>query len=271
MKPIYSSYKINRHALKKAYEILAPFSDKQRWEFNNNLVHLNFITHYFPKNTRLLDAGSGIGILALALHLLSYQIDGADKYVFKKNSCYFIEDLPQLQRIWEAQGLKIFDKDLLVDTLEQKYDGIISVATIEHQKDPRLFLRSILAPLAKGGYLYLATPNVTNFLNRIRFLFGRPPLGNLKDFFAAGEDFDGHWREYSLNELHLFFVWLDIKVIMAKNVQSMKPSLRIKKFRDIYVNLFRFLGSLIPSCGDANILIGKIKQDGLSQQTYESK
>ena len=51
----------NAGALKKAYACLSPYADKQHWEFNNNLVHLDFITKYIPKTASLLDIGCGIG------------------------------------------------------------------------------------------------------------------------------------------------------------------------------------------------------------------
>jgi len=37
----------NKEALRKSYEILSPYSDKQFWEFNNNLTHFNFLTISF--------------------------------------------------------------------------------------------------------------------------------------------------------------------------------------------------------------------------------
>ena len=131
------------------------------------------------------------------------------------------------------------------------------MAVIEHQKDPRGFLRSIIAPLRTGGQIYLATPNVTHILNRVRFAFGRPPLGNLKEFFDAGVAFTGHWREYSRKELKSFFEWVDLDIVTARNLQSMKPSLCVKAPRDVYVHFFRLIGALLPGCGDTNILVGR--------------
>jgi SAM-dependent methyltransferase len=244
-------------ALESSYSLRSPFADKQRWEFHNNLVHLRFITDHFALGDKLLDAGSGIGILTLALHLLGYKIEGMDKYVFQGHTTYYIEDQQRLRSIWQEQGIHIREKDLLTDAIPETYDGVISVAVVEHQKDPQKFLRSIVQPLRAGGRLYLATPNVTHILNRIRFVFGRPPLGNLKEFFESGEAFTGHWREYSLEELRSFFQWVGLDIVEAKTLQSMKPSFRIKSPRDIYVHFFRLFGGIVPGCGDTNILIGK--------------
>lgn len=244
-------------ALAASYQLLSPFSDRQQWEFRNNLVHLRFITEYFPKEGKLLDAGSGIGILTLALHLLGYTVEGMDKYVFQGHNTYYIEDQERLRAIWASQGVRIMEKDVATDTIEQTYDGVLTVAVIEHQKDPQAFLKSLIAPMKRGGYLYVATPNVTHLLNRIRFVFGRTPLGNLKEFFAAGDAFTGHWREYSLSELRQMVEWSGLEITLAKNLQSMRPTLRLKAPRDLYVSFFRALGMLLPGGGDTNIIIGK--------------
>ncbi len=106
----------NKQALREAYALLSPYADKQLWEFNNNLVHLRFITKHIPKTAGILDVGCGIGILDIALILLGYKVAGVDKYVFKANNSFSIEDLNGLRRVWEAQGLEIFPKDILRDT-----------------------------------------------------------------------------------------------------------------------------------------------------------
>ena len=110
----------HEQALETSYKLLSPFSDKQRWEFNNNLVHLRFITRYLEPDGKLLDAGSGIGILTLALNLLGYKVEGMDKYVFQGHTAYYIEDQNRLRSIWEKQGVKITEKDLLAEAISEK-------------------------------------------------------------------------------------------------------------------------------------------------------
>ncbi len=246
----------NKEALLRSYQILSPYADKQRWEFNNNLVHLNFLTKNISRNSSVFDAGCGIGILDLALIQLGYKVEGADRYVFNQDNSFYVDGLANLKNIWEKHGLKISSQDITTENVGKKYDVIISVATVEHQKDPRAFLNNLLQILNTGGLLYVATPNVAHLLNRLRFLFGRPPLGNLRDFFESGERFTGHWREYSLSELENFFQWLGLEIIESKNVQSMKPSINFKKPRSLYVSLFMILSRLFPNCGDTNMVLG---------------
>lgn len=246
-----------RSALKQAYALLSPYSDKQLWEFNNNLTHLDFLTRTITKDLSIFDAGCGIGILDLALTLLGYRVEGGDKYLFTKDNPYYISDLDKLQQIWNTHQLKITNKDIITENFEKKYDVIISIATIEHQKDPKNFLKKIIDNTRSGGYIYIATPNLTHLLNRIRFFCGRAPLGNLADFFENGENFNGHWREYTLFELKGFYHWLNVDIIEARNIQSIKPNFNFKNLRDLHVNFFRLLSYLFPGCRDTNIILVK--------------
>lgn len=247
----------NRQALEKAYARLSPYADKQRWEFNNNLVHLRFITAAVPKTSAILDAGCGIGILVLALKFLGLQVEGVDKYVFEQDNSFTAADAG-LRRVWEEQGVAVLPRDILRDELSRQYDAVISIATIEHQKDPRRFLERLLGAVRPGGLVYIATPNIGHLLNRARFLFGRSPLqAHWPAFFKRGERYEGHWREYTLAELKQMFIWLDAKVVLARNVQSMRPRLSFKSRRAVYLNLFRLLALFLPGTRDTNIIIAQ--------------
>ncbi len=250
----------NVEALKKAYLILSPYADKQRWEFHNNLVHLRYITKHIPKESAILDVGCGIGILDVALLLLGYRVTGVDKYLFEPGTSFGIQDIEGLQRVWKEQGLSILAKDILHDDVAAVYGAVISIATIEHQKDPKRFLERMLGVLEQGGIMYLATPNISHLLNRVRFLFGRSPVSaHLPDQFNEGERYIGHWREYTLGELSQMFAWLDIWVLFKHNVQSMQPRFKLLSVRSWYISLFRLLSCLIPGARDTNIIIGQKK------------
>ncbi len=250
----------NKQALQKAYTILSPYADKQRWEFNNNLVHLHYITKYVPKISTILDVGCGIGILDIALLQLGYKVTGLDKYVFEENNSFSITDISGLQSIWENQGLTILPNDILEDELNKNFDTVISIATIEHQKDPKKFLERLINSTNSHGFVYIATPNVSHLLNRVRFIFGMSPMqAHLPDFFSRGERYVGHWREYTLCELSKMFQWLHLSIVDARNVQSMRVGSWFDSVRSIYVNIFRLLSYVIPGVGDTNIIIGRKK------------
>lgn len=247
--------------LEQAYALLSPYSYRNQWEFGNNLSHLNHLTKYLPKKCTIFDAGCGIGVLILALKLLGYQVAGGDKYLFRENNRYSINDLNRLKKIWEQNELNIYNLDLLSDKLDKKYDAVISIATLEHQSNPGAFLKKLKELVKYNGYIYIATPNIAHLLNRLRFLFGRSPLVNLEEFYTT-EKFVGHFREYTLKEIIKMFELENIEIIMAKTEQELKPNFSfktLKNLRFLYVNFLRLLAYIIPNTGDANILLGKIK------------
>lgn len=238
-------------ALKQSYRLLSSFSDNQQWEFNNNLVHLKFLIKYLKKTDKILDYGCGIGILSLALKLLGYNVKGEDKFIFSAGNNFSVVDLGRLKQIWENNNLLIGNESSNLG----EFDVIISVAVIEHQSTPRLFLEKLSSRLKTNGLIYLATPNIANFLNRFRFFLGRAPLGNLKDFYHQAESFVGHWREYTLKEVKQMCEWAGLEVVKARTVQNQRPDWAIGKWRIWHRNLFRILAYLIPEGGDANIII----------------
>ena len=197
----------------------------------------------------------------MALALLGYKVAGIDKYVFKDNNSFSIDDINGLRRIWDAQGLAIQPQDILRDDIAERYGAVISIATIEHQKDPKKFLENIQRAVRPGGLVYIATPNLSHLLNRVRFCFGRSPLSaHLKQWFARGEDFAGHWREYTLAELAGMMRWLDFEIIAARNLQSLRPRVTAASPRSWYVNFFRLCAYALPGARDTNIIIARKKE-----------
>lgn len=245
----------NYEALEKSYKELSPFSLGQRWEFDNNMVHLEFIAKHISSDKTIYDAGCGIGILILALKYLGYNVAGGDRFVFEdQTNASFVNDQKKLQTIWDEQDLKIVYEDITKANTHM-HDVVLSVATIEHQPYPRLFMEGLISKLKLGGYLYVATPNVTNFLNRFRFLFGRAPMSNITEFYERGEKMNGHWREYTLDELKTIFLLSGLEVLVAKNVQSEKP--HWKRWKKTHRNIFRVVAKLIFGGGDTNLILGK--------------
>lgn len=242
----------HEEALNLAYEELKPFSNLQRWEFGSSLRHLKYITNNFSKTQSILDAGCYFGILALALKILGYNIEAADKYVFLPSNTYS-GDISKLEKIWSKYGLKVYNIDLEKEQLHKKYDGIINIAVIEHQPYPKNLLESLLKNLNSNGFLYISTPNVTNLYNRLRFFFGKAPMCNIEMFYNDAIKFYGHWREYTLYELVKMVELNEMKVIYSKNMRVYKP----KRKRPIEA-MCRILSRIIPGAvGDLNVVLAQ--------------
>jgi 2-polyprenyl-3-methyl-5-hydroxy-6-metoxy-1,4-benzoquinol methylase len=246
----------NRKILLRAYDALAPFSDKSRSEFECNLFHFSFLVEHIPLGSTIYDAGCGVGVLGVALAIRGYKVFGGDKFVFKPDNDFYLKNSEPLKDIWKKYSVEVSDIDLLVEEIKGQYDAVISIATIEHQKDPKRFLTKLLKAVKPSGYVYLATPNVTHLLNRVRFFCGRSSSSEIENFFSTGELFVGHWREYTLDELKYMFNKVGLKIIEAKNIQH-AINFKIKNFRKFHKYFFALLSYLVPGSGNANIILGK--------------
>lgn len=243
-------------ALKQAYAILSPYSDSQRWEFESNLFHLNFILNRISKDHTVIDVGCGIGIFALTLKLLGFDIDGVDKYVFEGSNSYRVDDIEHLKNIWKSQNLSISAGDAAGAHSERTYDVVVSIAVIEHQSNLKSFMEGLKTYTKPEGYMYIATPNAANFLNRFRMLFGRAPMGNIDEFFNASPAFTGHWREYTVDELKVIARLAGLSAIEVGNAQTVKPHFT-KNWRKWHVNVARLGAQVVPRTGETNYIWAK--------------
>ena len=63
---------------------------------------------------------------------------------------------------------------------KKKYNSIFATEIIEHIFDTQTFLKNCSNALNKNGILFITTPNVVNYSNRIRLLYGN-------DVFISGD------------------------------------------------------------------------------------
>jgi len=130
-----------KEKLKISYKLLWPFSEKYKVDFDRYLFSLKILIPLFnSQKTKILDIGTGIGILPLTLKQLGFKVSGADLYVFQENNMFSVDDFKNLKKIWEDNNLDINNFDIINDKITDKkeyYDIIISEATIEHLKNPK--------------------------------------------------------------------------------------------------------------------------------------
>jgi len=237
-------------ALERAYQEFRPFSGFYEREKKTYRFLLNLITRHASGNKKIIDIGTGIGIIPLALKFLGLESCGIDKYIFS------MDELDKIEAIWGKNNLLISDYDMAKDQDVSKigsFDVVLSSSTIEHIKSPRIFLQNIKGLLNPGGLAMILTPNASFISKRIRFLFGFSPFCELKKFFDSdGDKFSGHWREYTLKELKQMCVWTGLKVVEAKNIDN--SPYRLKSPRDLYY-LFLKLISVILTGGKRAIII----------------
>lgn len=249
-----------REALLSAYDDLAPFSNRHRWEFYSNLKHIEFLSQYLKGGEHILDVGSGMGIFALALTKLGYKVDGLDKYIFLPDTYISLgqDAITKLQKVWADNKMRVIDIDISTFVSDQKYDCVVNIAVIEHQKNPKKFIEACTARLRTAGLFFCVTPNMVDLLNRLRVLCGRSAFRDLKPFFEDGESFVGHWREYTLRELVQMCGWSSLEVIEARNYRTL-PYFNGKNSvgRSLFLGLFQLVAKCIPGARDTNSVISK--------------
>ena len=89
-----------KKALDKSYELLSPWSDLHRHERDYMHMVIQNVLEFVPnREAKVMDLGSGVGILAIALRLLGYKVDGVEKYVFsdKDSPMYKVENVEKLK------------------------------------------------------------------------------------------------------------------------------------------------------------------------------
>lgn len=198
---------IYKEKLQESYDLLGTFSAPYLVDFSRFHKSIEFLDrHNLIKGKRALDLGSGVGIMAIALKKMGAEVTGMDKFIFPNaiDSPYKISEFEALQKIWKESGINVVEGDILEELPfpDNSFDLVTCDATIEHlSHSPKGLFKEILRVLEKDGVFLVTTPNLANLLRRVRFIFGRSPGWDVKDYFEAGKCFTGHRREFTVLEL----------------------------------------------------------------------
>lgn len=104
-----------------------------------------------PKSGRLLDLGCGVGNFAAAARDAGFDVTGVE---FDPSAARFAQQHYGLKKVF-AMRPEEFD----AANLQQRFDCVTFFEVLEHQDDPRHFMRMAAEFLAGRGYLALSVPN----------------------------------------------------------------------------------------------------------------
>lgn len=95
------------------------------------------------------------------------------------------------------------DAEEMPASMEGRFDAIVLIALIEHLVDPIRAMRNIRRALKPGGFVYVDTPNIARYTQRLKLLAGRfPSTGSKNEGLTT---FEGEVSDlYDEGHLHYF-------------------------------------------------------------------
>jgi SAM-dependent methyltransferase len=254
-------------AVEESYKELAPISDRERSE----MYRMSLIVEFIEKaaggysGKRVLDLGSSFGMhLIAAKKLDATDAVGLDKFIFPEAGANMYgltqDEIMFLGDAWARNGIDIRRHDLSdpIPFPDGSFDLVVCNAVIEHVHGIHSHIfseaRRVLKP---GGMFVFTTPNLASLLKRIRFIIGRSPLWDFRDYFNAGRDFTGHIREFTVQECRDMLTLSSFDVIRIMTRPSYFRWSWIRSPRKAQNILFQSLSRLWPTWGDCIFAVGR--------------
>lgn len=167
------------------------------------------VVRFFPQHFRggdVLEIGCGEGNVAKTLLELRSDIRS-----------YTLGDisLPRVQgvrRNLDDERVEVLEMDAedLSEIDDERYDAVLLVALIEHLIDPLRAMQRIRRIIRPGGFVYIDTPNIAKYTQRLKLLAGRfPSTASMNEGLTThdGEPVDlydeGHLHYFTFRSLSL--------------------------------------------------------------------
>ncbi len=210
---------------------------------------INEINNRFKKNIKILDFGSGKNDITTIIKRSGYEnIDAFDDC---NDVWYNLDNKKILQDYSKKQGFSFYDN--FEQLSGKKYDLILLLDVIEHIPRPKSLLKSIINLLDTNGRIFITVPNSVSIRKRLSVLVGKTNYANYDEFYDE-DDYRGHWREYSIDDLKKMTkkISFDIEFISGFNGIIPKGNLKyffFKYFLYLYKLIIKFDSSLSDTIG----------------------
>ena len=206
-------------------------------------------------NKKLLEIGSFLGPVSIALKKIGYSLDATDipefyeskalRELYKKNDIPFV-------------GLNLKSHQLPYES--NSFDTVIICEVIEHLNfNPLPILQEVNRVIKRDGFIYIGMPNQSHILNRIKLLLGKSIHNPIEDYFKQLDKNENmivglHWREYTLAETEEVIKKMGFEVVQKYHYFDKDQGGTFRK-------LIKRLLYLIPSFRPFHVVVGKKKSD----------
>jgi 2-polyprenyl-3-methyl-5-hydroxy-6-metoxy-1,4-benzoquinol methylase len=165
-----------------------------------HIEELRAITARLPSTGRVLDIGTGMGIVPETLLRLGHSVVAVDIAAGEADS-------GSLQRLKSlgVEGHFAWVGEEQIPIPDESIDVAFAGDVIEHlPTTPKWFLLELMRTLKPGGYIVITTPNAVRLTVRLRVLLGYSNWPPVSQYIDLGQDWRyhmGHHKEYSGPEL----------------------------------------------------------------------
>lgn len=213
--------------------------DAQRIPTSRYQAAAKYIPQFFTGGD-LLELGAGSG--KVANFLLSSGLP-IDSYTLGDIATARVEGIRRNLNDPRARILEL-DAENIPRQQHGKYDAVIMIALIEHLIDPLRAMYNINKLLKPGGFVYLDTPNIAKYPQRIKLLLGRfPATASQNEGLTtyAGQPVDlheeGHLHYFTYRSLSLM---LTQRCGFSKTVKLSYPGGRTLLGKQVHYHLARW-------------------------------
>jgi 2-polyprenyl-3-methyl-5-hydroxy-6-metoxy-1,4-benzoquinol methylase len=151
---------------------------------------------YLKPGMKILDFGCGKGAFSQRLIDEGMVVDACDI------------DTDQIMAKVSKKIRLDLNKTDITETITEKYDAVIAMEIIEHLQNPWKYTEDCIKILKNGGLIVFSTPNISNFVSRMRFLM----RGSLTAF-EKNDLAHGHITPLSFIQLENMFSSFGLEIV----------------------------------------------------------
>ena len=234
------------------YQMTYRYGLGEKPRYLSTIMFVNSMIKSINGEVKILDVGCDVGLMAIIFQKMGLQVSTIDKVdppSESKNYGVLLKEILQSKDI-------VFKKcDLLIDDVpfpDETFDIVDMSGVFEHfPHSHKKVMKELNRVTKRGGYLILNTPNIATGFNRLMFLLGKPILPSI-DWFYNSDDYEGHFREFTLAEMRSVFSYAGFEIVKEKmldfspyrSVKYEESSWKVKS-QSIIVNSVLYIASIL--------------------------